>query len=355
MKKKKVCYLIHVSWRHIFQRPHIISLKLEQDFECCVIEKLHFKNLKLPKQKLNPKKLISIFQIPKSGKINVISKICDFYTSIFIFFSGKKDIIWITHPEQYKFIPKRFKGKVIYDCMDEYKKLGSEISRMNAKKYEDALVARADLIFVSSQTLFDKINQIDKAVLVRNGFLPSDNTLPIKISNKKNCYKISYFGTISTWFDFGIINGSLKEFDNINYQIIGPCSKQITHCSNSNRIEYTGPVEHSLLATYISDSDALIMPFTINEIVLAVDPVKLYEYINFGKCIISIKYPEIERFEPYVYFYENEKEYHELLEYLINHGFPAKYDEYQREAFLNENSWDARYALMKECIVNLFE
>ena len=40
----------------------------------------------------------------------------------------------------------------------------------------------------------------------------------------------------------------------------------------------------------------MIMPFKLNELVKSVDPVKLYEYINYNKPIISIFYQEIKRY-----------------------------------------------------------
>ena len=46
-----------------------------------------------------------------------------------------------------------------------------------------------------------------------------------------------------------------------------------------------------------------MMPFILNELIESVDPVKLYEYINFEKNIICIKYDEILRFKDFVYFY----------------------------------------------------
>ena len=101
------------------------------------------------------------------------------------------------------------------------------------------------------------------------------------------------------------------------------------------------------------DYDAPIMQFLVNDIILSVDPVKLYEYINLGKCVISVKYPEIERFEPFVYFYQSREEYIDLIERLSKNGFIPKYTEKQRTQFLEENSWDARYKTIKSKVMGL--
>ena len=93
-----------------------------------------------------------------------------------------------------------------------------------------------------------------------------------------------------------------------------------------------------------------MMPFVLNDIILAVDPVKLYEYINFGKCIISVYYKEIERFSDFVYFYKDENEFVQLVDYLKTKGFPAKYTEKQQREFLENNSWEVRGKLINESI-----
>ena len=117
-----------------------------------------------------------------------------------------------------------------------------------------------------------------------------------------------------------------------------------------SQINYEGIVEHSKLYMFIQDYDCLIIPFIVNEIIKAVDPVKLYEYIAFGKCIISVYYEELEFFKEFVYFYTTHEEYHNLIEDLMQKGFPPKYNIRQQKKFLIENSWEERYKQILEAI-----
>ena len=82
-------------------------------------------------------------------------------------------------------------------------------------------------------------------------------------------------------------------------------------------MEFMGTVEHNKLYSAVKDSTALIMPFKVNKIIESVDPVKLYEYINFNKNILTIKYNEINRFDKFVYFYSDYTEYKKQLEKLL--------------------------------------
>ena len=94
------------------------------------------------------------------------------------------------------------------------------------------------------------------------------------------------------------------------------------------------------------------MPFQINDIVAAVDPVKLYEYINFNKNILTVCYKEILRFEPFVYMYSNYSDYQMNLVQLIENN-NLKYDSIAREDFLKSNTWEKRAEMIHQLINQL--
>ena len=110
---------------------------------------------------------------------------------------------------------------------------------------------------------------------------------------------------------------------------------------SNSRILYHGVIEHAKLYDVIKDMDCLIMPFVLNDIIEAVDPVKEYEYVNFNKNIIIREYPEIERFKDFVYFYNSPKEFLDVLCEIENRN-NVKYDNDQRVDFLKENTWGKR-------------
>ena len=92
------------------------------------------------------------------------------------------------------------------------------------------------------------------------------------------------------------------------------------------------------------------MPFLINEIIEAVDPVKLYEYINFNKNILCCRYNEIERFDKFVYFYNTYEEFNEMVK-KISKESSIKYTNQERIEFLRENSWEVRGKTIQKLIL----
>lgn len=349
---KKMLYIMGVEWDWIFQRPHIFAIELQRDYEVTVVCP---KQLIRGKRQNNtpPEQLIELVQIPFQEKNNLIGAFANKIHRHALGDLCEYDLIWVGYPLYGRYIPKDYQGTIIYDCMDNFEALYPDQSKKainNVLAMEKELLIRADIVFASSQKLKDKLLKVcpDKKIdLVRNGYSNISICQPGS-AIKKDIYTLGYIGTISEWFDSSVVEASLKANTNIKYDLAGPISRH--QLMTNPRVTYNGVVEHGKLSEYVREIDCLIMPFMISEIVLYVDPVKLYEYIAWGKCIIASWYPEIDRFENYVYFYHNKQEYLQLVEDLTDKGFPPKYTQEQQIDFLRGNTWEERVNLVKEAL-----
>lgn len=335
---------MHIEWEWIFQRPQILALMLANRYDCSVVyPKLITRRMK-SKAKTNvmPNQYKRALMLPMQNKFSIIKKI---NMSLFKRALGniyKYDIVWLTHPELFRYIPSNYNGKIIYDCMDNHVAMAYDHTKDSIKIFEDKLLLRADVIFASSQKLINNLKlRLDdsKFVLLRNGFM-NMTFREVNIPKIRTSYNIGYFGSISTWFDYELLYNNTIVKNNITYHLIGP--NELEH-KDTNQIKFEGIVEHSKLYDSVKYYDCLIMPFKINDIILFVDPVKLYEYICFGKCIISVYYPEIERFNEFVYFYNDEREFDILITDLCDKGFPPKYNSFKQSEFLTNNTWEIRF------------
>lgn len=349
---KKLLYIMGIEWNWIFQRPQIFALELQKDYEVTVVCP---KQLLQREQKENipPEHLTELVQIPFQEKSRLIGFFADKLHRHVLRDISAYDLIFVGYPLFGRYIPKDYKGTVIYDCMDNFEALYPD-RRKKAIDYvltmEKQLLQRADIVLASSQKLKDKLlkNCPDKKIeLIRNGYSNIEVKQPQQ-AMQKDVYTLGYIGTISEWFDNDVVEESLKVNEKIRYDMVGPIAKH--QVIDNPKVMYSGVVEHERLSEYVNRIDCLIMPFVISDIVLYVDPVKLYEYIAWGKCIVASWYPEIDRFEDYVYFYRDRQEYMQLMEGLTKKGFPPKYTQNKQKAFLKENTWDVRIKAVKEVI-----
>jgi hypothetical protein len=352
--RKKIFYFMHVDWDWIKQRPHFIAEALHSVYDVIVVYPYSRKRSMLTKNGQGDMAFAAFMPIPLRYKSRVVYEINKLWVTFFIRRLLNKinpDFIWITYPELLDYIPEFYQHKIIYDCMDDAQAFDHSNRHLNDRllQLEKKLIQKAAFVFVSSKNLAAVINKRyycnDKMMVIRNAFggeiLPEVQTVMINESKNLPPYKIGYIGTIASWFDFEAIYYCLEQIKEIEFHVIGPVeenSKKLAH----PRLIFHGPVKHDELYLYVQGFECMIMPFKVNDLVRSVDPVKLYEYINYNKPIIAVYYSEIDRFSQYVNFYEDKEGLKKLLLTMVDSGFYKTYSDKQRITFLHDNGWQNR-------------
>lgn len=335
----KLLYLMHVDKKWIKQRPHFLAEKLSTNLEVTVLYARANKRSNLRKDSQLDIPAWPLLQAPLRH-IYIMRILNDAMLSVqylFWILLIRPTHVLIPLPDMYSSIFKLLGIKIIYDCMDDALGFSSEerVNSFRASK-ERRLCSSTSLLVTSSANLAKKINSrygIQPDAIIRNAFNGELSILPTQTTNSPRI--LGYFGTISHWFDFESVLPVLKRLGCI-LKLAGPCEIALPE---SPYIEYCGILNHAELQKFAMSADIMIMPFMINDLIRSVDPVKLYEYINFGKAIVSVRYPEVERFGDFCEFYNNTNE----LELAIRSAIDRrKYTEEQRLTFLASNTWGTR-------------
>jgi teichuronic acid biosynthesis glycosyltransferase TuaH len=351
---KKIIYIMNVDWNWIKQRPHFLAEGLSEGNDVTVLYQFRYGRKGFQKRGSGKVNVKPIYVIPRGDRNKFFYQVNQFIKSIVIKSQINKinaDCVCVTYPDQVNMLPKRYHGQLIYDCMDNHAAFIKDPNkRIALEKQEKLLINKATTILCSSVKLINIFTQrygenVKKKIsLVRNGYNGEILDATNEYFEKSESFTISYFGTISEWFNFDFIIRSLSDFPGLTYLLMGPIAG--VSIPEHNRIKYIGTVEHGDLYSVNNNVDCLIMPFVVNEIIEAVDPVKLYEYINFNKNIISVSYEEILRFEPFVHFYTDYESYKQQISTVMKKK-DIKYTEKQRTEFLKNNNWDSRVNLIK--------
>ncbi|MBQ4322461.1 MAG: glycosyltransferase [Clostridia bacterium] len=355
--KKKMLYMSHVDWNWIKQRPHFLAEGLGEHFDVSVVYAFQNRNRKkLQKRSFEGQDVSPIFSIPFAGRTGITRALNERLLR-FQFRRQMKRVkpayIYLTYPTQESLVPKEFSGTVIYDCMDDHVAMAPEGRKALLREAEARMVKRADIVLVSSENLCNVLlsrygeEYGAKMNLVRKGYSGEILSMEPKSGKVGEEFVISYIGTVGPWFNFDFVLRSLAEFPNLRYKIIGPVETQIP---SAERLDFVGTVEHHKLYDAIQDADCLTMPFVVNDIIVSVDPVKLYEYINYNMNILVVSYPEIARFDPFVFFYDSYESFAAQIKGMMQDN-TVKYSNEERVRFLGENGWDSRVS----AIVSLLE
>ena len=356
-----IAYIMNVDWDWAKQRPHFLAQHLSRSHDMLVIYPYAWRRNNLSKNERNGVKLYPFFRFPLGGRFALIRHLNVLLFRVIasmLLRWRRPDFVWVSSPELFEYLPKRISARLIYDCMDDVLAFPANISRRSSlAASEKELISVSSIVFCSSNNLRDKLaartGHAEKYFVIHNAFEPSAFlTAPgkIELGKRAGVYVLGYVGTISSWFDFVALIRIVDEFTSIEIHLIGPTENLEVALPKHERIKYLGAVRHGDLTVHASGFDALIMPFQVTELIQSVDPVKLYEYVFFNKPIVSVKYPEIERFSSFVDFYTDHEGMISIIRQYLTGGFKKKYSEEERMQFIASNTWSNRVSRIEEIL-----
>lgn len=360
----RIVIIMNVDWDWVKQRPHFIAQHLSRSHEVIVLYPFAWRRTHLSKNERDGVRIYPFLRFPFGGRFAFVGKLnvllLRMMTSVFLRWH-RPDIVWISSPELFEYLPKHLSAKLIYDCMDDVLAFSRNASRRYwLEASEKELINSCSLVFCSSENLREKLivraGNSERYSIVHNAFEPSaflGLTENPEAGKKAGQYVLGYVGTISSWLDFEALITIVNAFPSVEIHLMGPIENLGMSLPQHERIKYLGVSRHCDLQMRVSRFDALIMPFKVTELIQSVDPVKLYEYIFFNKPIVSVRYPEIERFSDFVYFYENHEQLVAIFAKYSNVGFKKKYSSEARDRFIVANTWAQRVVCIEETLRQL--
>jgi glycosyltransferase involved in cell wall biosynthesis len=348
----RLLYAMHVNWHWIRQRPHVLAEQLAQRH---TVELLHFRMFHRHHRAAESPPPFAAHELQRlPERLKRLGRPLQALNAAWL---GRQvaaaarafepDALWVTHPD---FAPalRALPGlPVVYDCMDDHAAF-DEAGAAAVLEDERALLSRADLVFFSSATLADRVRSrapVRRSEVVHNGVADSllaRPPVPPRPAAAGDGPVLGYFGTVSHWFDWPLVLRLLEALPSARLELAGPVE---TAVPAHPRIHHAGILPHATLAGFVEQCDVLVMPFVVNRLIEAVDPVKLYEYIAFGRPALAPRYAESERFAPWVALYRDADE---ALALLRPPQTPA--DDAGRRGFLAAQTWTARGAQIERAL-----
>ncbi len=81
-------------------------------------------------------------------------------------------------------------------------------------------------------------------------------------------------------------------------ELLGRVDTDASVLNGLPNVKFTPPVPFAQLPKAASNFDVALIPFRINDLTRAVNPLKLLEYFAMGLPVVSTRLPEVERFQP---------------------------------------------------------
>ena len=246
--------------------------------------------------------------------------------------------------------------KFLYEYIDDLNPVlaGTDKLPQNVEDIHNYVINNKDVYVVTSA---DKLyeDMINKRKSKKNVILSSNgvdldhfrNVSKDKLSEMediKNKYDliVGYYGALASWFDYDLVRSLAKENSNIAFILIGikyDTSYDENHLDELDNIYYLGGKDYKELPLYAKYFDIAWIPFVINEITLATNPIKLFEYMALDKLVVTSPMPECKKYKS-VFICDNKDDYNKIFKDYKK----LKNKEYSilLEKESKDNSWDKK-------------
>ena len=245
---------------------------------------------------------------------------------------------------------RRFGWQLVYDCMDEWNSFPGMKPELLAA--EERLVTEADLVTVSAGRLLDKWRGRNAHVeLIRNAADFVRFSVPVHERALEDIKHpiVGYFGAIAAWFDIELLTRVAAERPSYSFVLIGGVfDVDMSSLEKLPSVHILGQQPYERMPAYLHAFDVCIIPFVVNEITAATDPVKFYEYISQGKPVVSTHMPELEPYRDVVSMADDADDFLRKLDLAVSEDDPAL--RARRVEVARANTWPARSAAMLTAI-----
>lgn len=243
---------------------------------------------------------------------------------------------------------------IVYDCHDHLAGFENISGEIVARERD--LLREADMVVFSSQRLQEVVTArcpeiATRSVMVRNAGAKWPER-PAAARPAGSRPRAGYVGSLDHWFDVDLLDHAAGQLPQVEFQLVGRVEHARVHRLRRHRnVQFTGEVRHEALPEYLSQLDLALIPFALNELTRATNPIKLYEYFSFGLPVVSTRLPEVERYGDLVYIADTPSQFSQQINRALSEdAAPLRA---RRQAVLEDENWPRRAAEMQDAISRL--
>jgi uncharacterized SAM-binding protein YcdF (DUF218 family)/glycosyltransferase involved in cell wall biosynthesis len=272
----------------------------------------------------------------------------------------QRSIVWtfLPTPTARDLIREVDPSLTIYYCADDF--AASSHAARRIRRSEARLFADADLVFVTSQALFDRARQHTTRVhrfpagvnydeFARVGAdadrVPADLTAlgrPVA----------GYIGALHQWLDQDLVAELARRMPDVVFALVGPTHSDTSRLTACPNVHLLGGRPHSEVPRYIKGFDVGLVPYRVHDYTASVYPVKVNEYLAMGVPVVATDLPEIRRFNDdhggVLSVARDPSQFERDIRAIL--ASPPGLDAERRRSVARQNSWTNRIDAMSSLI-----
>lgn len=231
----------------------------------------------------------------------------------------------------------------LYYCVDDFLDYPG-VAKQDWAVMEAEMLELVDGLVVTSQKLAEKQTRNCPLLHLPHGvdyqhFQNSiDPPVRIPIMEAISGPVVGFFGLISSWVDVDLMCWLAERFPQVSFVMIGRVENGIVIPRQLPNLHWLGLVPYADLPQYARYFDIGLIPFVLNQLTRAVNPLKLLEYFALGLPVVSTRLPELIDMAGPILLAETREEFAcQILAFLESPPDPAS-----ARSQAKINTWDQR-------------
>ncbi len=240
----------------------------------------------------------------------------------------------------------------IYYRVDDFAHFpGVNTTRM--RQLEEGLIEKVDLVVASARSL------LPSSLARDSKYLPHGVDFEHFSGNSGRCTcdpaflriahpLIGFFGLLNSWVDLDLVAQVATAHPEWSFVLIGPSQLPDSQMPKLTNVSCLGPVPYTALPSYASQFDVAIIPFKVNSLTLAVNPLKLLEYYALGLPVVSTPLPEVVAYGQSVYVADTPEEFAGEIQRSLSEDCPQR--GVARQEIARNRSWKVQAETLRSWI-----
>jgi glycosyltransferase involved in cell wall biosynthesis len=269
----------------------------------------------------------------------------------------RNPITWTYTPSSAGVVGTLGESLVVYHCVDEFGAFSDAAPEI--REHERELMRKSDLVLVSASDLLKtKSEHNPKTFLVTHGVdyehfrRATDEATPVAPELRDLPRPIlGFHGLIADWVDLPLLGELARMRPQWSIVLVGRGDTDLSPIQGLSNVHVLGHRPYERLPEYLRGFDIALLPFVVNELTMAANPLKLREYLAAGLPVVAAPLPEIARFEGLVSLASTAQEYSQKIEVLLaaKRTGPSR----ERSEQMAGESWDAKIAEIERLLASV--
>ncbi|MBX5436940.1 MAG: glycosyltransferase [Alicyclobacillaceae bacterium] len=264
-------------------------------------------------------------------------------------------VLLATLPGSVDLVPALAPVATVYDCVDFHSEFPGFVSPPVVDRMEADLAGVSRVVFTTARRLQERMEQLHTDVrLIPNAaetehFQAALSAEPHEELGAIPRPRVAMVGGVGPWIDQRWLAELADRLPGVQFVLIGPVETDVTALRQRANVHLLGRRPYNRLPRYLAGCQAALVPFrTDDPVAMAVNPIKVYEYLAAGREVVATPIPELLQMDDLLWLAPDAETAAEALRRILD-GERRAPDE-RIQTFVAANSWDARVQAVDEAL-----